>query len=40
MNDIHVIAVCVLATTVLTGFAAVIGCCFGCVRTLNALCSV
>nr|BCP56440.1 ORF6 [Barley yellow dwarf virus PAV] len=30
MYDLHVIAVCILALTVLTGLGAVIGCCTGC----------
>nr|BCG56045.1 P6 protein [Barley yellow dwarf virus] len=30
MDDLHVIAVCILALTVLTGLSAVIGCCAGC----------
>nr|AUX14011.1 P6 [Barley yellow dwarf virus PAV] len=30
MDDLHVIAVCIFALTVLTGLGAVIGCCAGC----------
>nr|BCL01297.1 ORF6 [Barley yellow dwarf virus PAV]BCP56391.1 ORF6 [Barley yellow dwarf virus PAV] len=30
MDDLHIVAVCILSLTVLTGLGAVIGCCAGC----------
>nr|BET56906.1 P6 protein [Barley yellow dwarf virus PAS] len=35
MYDLHVIAVCVLASTILTGVCLVIGCCAGCIHSIN-----
>ncbi|QCO93366.1 putative P6 protein [Barley yellow dwarf virus OYV] len=40
MDDLHVIAICVLASTVLTGFCLVIGCCASCMYAKNTPCSV
>nr|UDF05907.1 P6 protein [Barley yellow dwarf virus PAV] len=33
MEDLHVIAACMLALTVLTGLGAVVGCCVGCFQS-------
>nr|WPD94401.1 putative P6 protein [Barley yellow dwarf virus PAV] len=40
MDDLHVIAVCVLASTFLAAISLVGSCCYGCVKVLNASYSV
>nr|ABY73569.1 P6 [Barley yellow dwarf virus PAV]ABY73599.1 P6 [Barley yellow dwarf virus PAV] len=40
MDDLHVIALCVLSSTILAGTALAIGCCVGCCRLIDAAYSV
>nr|AUR26511.1 P6 [Barley yellow dwarf virus PAV] len=40
MDDLHVIAVCVLASTSLAAISLVVSCFYGCVQVINAAHSV